>query len=351
VNADHADLEARFAAPAERDLPSGRHNEHREIFMEHMLTANREAESAAAQRHRRPRRRILAVSGTAVAVIAAAAVAVTVIGTSAAPSRPPSGGHAISSARTSPLIQLASYITANAHRQPGDATLMIRTSTSTTGEPSGSYVDLYTDSGAYYGARTESGLPSQIAEHHNLGHGMFAREIAAAIFAANNGNLATAREKMADDPALDSGSAGSVTAGTSQAAIAKAMDLGIKRAPGQSLAAAVNAALFNNMVWVNSVDALVAGAGNPEVRAGVLRLLSTVPGITVTHATADGQSTLVVTDATRPNNVAYEQTLTLNAHTGNPVEFTGGAVGKTADFTVTYKVSRVTLAAVVRGKF
>jgi hypothetical protein len=348
MNADHADLEARFAAPAERDLPPGRHNQHREILMNHMLTASRQAEPMPARHHRR--RRILAISGTAGIAIGAAAV--TLIATSAAPSRPPAGGHAVSRAATSPLIQLASYVTASAraHRQPGDATLVIRTSTSTTGESSGSYADLYTDSGAYYGARTESGLPAQIAAHRNLGHGMFAREIAAAIFAAHNSDLAIARDKMADDPAAESGRAGSVSAGASVAAIDKAKSIGVKPRRGQSLGAALNTALFNNMVWLNSVDALVAGSGNPEVRAGVLRLLSTVPGITVTHATSDGQRTLVVADV-MPTATPYQSVLTLNARTGIPVEFTGGAVGKTPYVTITYKVSRVTVAAIAGGKF
>jgi hypothetical protein len=347
MNADHADLEARFAAPAESDLPPGRHNQHREILMNHMLTASGKAESAPARHNRRPRRRILAISGTAGGVIGAAAVAVAVIGTSAAPSLPPAGGHAASSAATSPLIQLASYLTAGAQQQPGDATLVIRTSTYTPGEASGGYADLYTDSGAYYGAHAESGLPSQIAAHRNLGGGMFARAIAAALFAAHHGNLAVARKRMADDPAADSGSAGSGPASNSAAEIAKAKALGgIKAAPGQSLEAAVNVAVFNNLVWVNSVNALIAGSGNPEVRVGVLRLLSTVPGITVTHAESEGQRALLVIDG----DLRATQTLTLNASTGIPIEFTGGA-GRTPALTVTYKVSRVTVAAIAAGKF
>ena len=47
MNAEHADLEARFAAPADRGLPPGRHELHREILMNHMLT-----ESGQARRHR-----------------------------------------------------------------------------------------------------------------------------------------------------------------------------------------------------------------------------------------------------------------------------------------------------------
>src|ERR1700722_20869081 len=93
MNAEHADLEARFAAPSDRGLPPGRHELHREILMNHMLTESGQAPA----RHRRPRRRMLAIGGTAGFGIAAAAVAVTLIATSAArppaaPSRPGAGG-------------------------------------------------------------------------------------------------------------------------------------------------------------------------------------------------------------------------------------------------------------------
>src|SRR3984957_5513549 len=83
MNAEHADLEARFAAPGDRGLPPGRHELHREILMNHMLTENGQAPA----RHRRPRRRMLAIGGTAGAGIAPPAGAATLIAPSA--SRPP----------------------------------------------------------------------------------------------------------------------------------------------------------------------------------------------------------------------------------------------------------------------
>ena len=46
--------EARFAAPADRGLPPGRHELHREILMNHMLTESGQAPT----RHRNPRRRL-----------------------------------------------------------------------------------------------------------------------------------------------------------------------------------------------------------------------------------------------------------------------------------------------------
>ena len=71
-----------------------------------------------------------------------------------------------------------------------------------------------------------------------------------------------------------------------------------RRRRGMSLAAAYDKAYIDSWVWGDATDALEAGAGNPQVRAGVLRLLSTVSGVVVTQGTLDGQPTLVVGDVT-----------------------------------------------------
>jgi len=136
MNAEHADLEARFAAPSDRGLPPGRHELHREILMNHMLTESGQAPT----RHRNPRRRMLAIGGTAGLGIAAAAVAVTLIATStsrppAASPRPLAGGptasHSATPTVSSPLVLLADNISAGAHKQSGDATLVFRSTTFT----------------------------------------------------------------------------------------------------------------------------------------------------------------------------------------------------------------------------
>jgi hypothetical protein len=348
MNAEHADLDARYV-PGERDLPPGRHELHREILMNQMLTESGQAPA----RHRRPRRQMLAIGAAAGFGIAAAAVAVTLIATStpqppAASPRSVAGGPTTAS---SPLVLLADTITASANKQPGDATLVFRT-TFTDGQAPGSGFDLYTDSGPYYWAPTESGLPAQIAAHHNQGDGLFTREIAAAEYAVH-GNLAIARERMADapDPALAGKSAAAQM--SPRLLKVKAELLGVKAAPGQSLAAAYDKAYTDNWVWSDATDALEAGAGNPQVRAGVLRLLSTVSGIVVTHGTLDGQPTLVVGDVTPGSNGngTSEGAMTLNASTGVPLEYTDGPVGQTPESTTTYKVSRVTVAGIAAGRF
>ena len=359
MNAEHADLEARFAAPSDRGLPPGRHELHREILMNHMLTESGQAPA----RHRTPRRRMLAIGGTAGLGIAAAAVAVTLIATStsrppAASPRPLAGGPAASHsaapatpAVSSPLVLLADTISASAHKQPGDATLVFRTTTLTDGQAGGGF-DLYTDSGPYYWAPAESGLPAQIASHHNLGDGLFTREIAAAEYAVN-GDLATARERMAYAPAPANAGKSPAAQMSPKLLKVKAELLGVQAAPGQSLAAAYDKAYIDSWVWGDATDALEAGAGNPQVRAGVLRLLSTVSGVVVTHGTLDGQPTLVVGDVTPSLNGhgRSEAVVTLNASTGVPLKYTDGTVGKTPDTTTTYQVSRVTVADIAAGKF
>lgn len=303
-------------------------------------------------RTRRMRRRTMAISSTAGVLIAAAAVAVALVAIPAArpPAAPPgrlAGGHPASA--TSPLTQLAAFIMASPRQQPGNATLVIRTTTLAKGDAQAGTTrvfDLFTDRGAYYFARTRSGLPGQIAAHHALGGGIFAREIAAAKYAVH-GDLAIARARMAGGP-------NPPTKGMYPDAVAaKAAELGVKPAPGQSLRAAVNRALTDESVWENSLDALVAGAGNAQVRAGVLRLISTVSGITVSHGTSGRPATLVVARVMpgATPSIRYREALTLNAHTGIPIAFTGGAVGKAPDVTISYRVSRVTVTAVAAGKF
>ena len=226
-------------------------------------------------------------------------------------------------------------------RPTGDATLVER-ETGSPGKASINVWDLYTDDGRYFFSQTEAGLPAQVKEDNNQGDGQFGREVAAATYAVT-GNLDTAALKMAwaadttPVPAWLSAQVKNMSAGGLQ---------------------------IDNYVWEDCEDALVAGSGNPQVRAGVLRLVSALPGITVTHGTVDGQPTLTLTagaaelgyagiDKANPKAAtgpAYQEAITINADTGIPLEFVGGPAGKVA-VTVTYVVTRVNLADIAAGKF
>ena len=239
-----------------------------------------------------------------------------------------------------PLVTLAAYLAAEP-KPTGDATLVER-ETGAPGQASINVWDLYTDDGRYFFSQTEAGLPAQVKENNDQGDGQFGREIAAATYAAT-GDLDTAVLKMAwapdttPVPAWLSAQVKNMSAGGLQ---------------------------IDNYVWENCEDALVAGSGNPQVRAGVLRLVSALPGITVTHGTVDGQPTLTLTagaaelgyagiDKANPKaqtGPAYQEAIIINADTGIPLGFAGGPAGKVA-VTVTYVVTRVNLADIAAGKF
>ena len=243
-----------------------------------------------------------------------------------------------------PLVTLATYLAAEP-KPAGDATLVER-ETGAPGRAGINVWDLYTDDGRYFFSQTRAGLPAQVKKNNNQGAGQFGREVAAATYAAT-GDLDTAALKMAwapdttPVPAWLSAQVKNMSAGGLQ---------------------------IDNYVWENCEDALVAGSGNPQVRAGVLRLVSALPGITVTHGTADGQPTLTLTAGAAelgyagiskpakanpkgtPTGPAYQEAIIINADTGIPLAFAAGPAGQVA-IAVTYAVTRVNLADITAGKF
>jgi hypothetical protein len=290
------------------------------------------------------------------AAAAAAAVAVALTVTSspvprhlAAPSgtgRPaPGAARSVQPTANPRLTQLAAYIEVHEVRLPGNASLEIRNQSAGNAMPGASGVDLLTDSGDYYWALTESGLPQAIAEHQDPSDGMFRREMAAALFAVN-GNIATARERMA----VASLAPGVKPKSLSPTAAVEARDkkTGVKYTPPKALTPGQQA---DNQIWPNCLDALNAGAGNPRIRAGVFRLLSTVPGVTITNSTTDGQPTLTLTQTWSSPSGPAQEVLVINASTGLPVvSMTRQPGGQTTGVTY-YHVYRVTLADIAAGKF
>ena len=299
---------------------------------------------------RQARRRDRVVRGSigvgVVAVAAVAAVGVASAGSPAPAGTAQDGGAHVGASTSStgsgarpPLVKLAADLAA-APPPAGDATLVER-ETGAPGRASIDVWDLYTDDGRYFFSQTQAGLPAQVKENNNQGGGQFGREVAAATYAVT-GDLDTAALKMAWAP-----DATPVPAWLS--AQVKDMSAGGLQ--------------IDNYVWEGCEDALVAGSGNPQVRAGVLRLVSALPGITVTHGTVDGQPTLTLTaGAAELGNVgigkanpkadtgpAYQEAITINADTGIPLEVASGPAGK-ATGTVTYVVTRVSLADIAAGK-
>jgi RNA polymerase sigma factor (sigma-70 family) len=305
--------------------------------------------SAIEHRARQARRRHRMVQGgIGVGVLAVAAVAAISVASSvpSTPARPPQASgtypatvHASASSSASagtqqPLVQLAAVIAAEPQPE-GNATLVER-ETTLAGQATVKVWDLYTDDGRYFFSQTKSGLPAQVQEDNNQGDGLFAREVAAAAYALT-GKLGTAALKMAwaanttPPPAWLKAQVKEMSAGGLQ---------------------------IDNYVWEGCEDALVVGSGNPQVRAGVLRLVSALPGVSVTHGIVDGQPTLTLTagaDELGGNGGAggqsYQEAITIDAQTGIPLKMVGGPASGPADTTVTWKVTRVNLADVAAGKF
>lgn len=292
-------------------------------------------------------RTFAAAAGTGLAALAAAVVLSSTGGVNpAARSHSSAGGLQAAVTVThhatgSPLRRLADYVSTSA-APSGDATLVQRTTH--TGGQNVTVYDLYADNGKYYFSQDESGLPAQVSSGHNLAGGLFAREVAAAELAAT-GNVQQGAQQMADAP--DPSHAVSPTGPSSIEQTAK--ELAAKGQSTKGAAADAQATDYDNYVWENSQDAIIAGAGDPQVRGGVLKILATLPGVTVTQGTSGGQPTLVLAAGAPELGYGYTEQLTINADSGVPVQFVGGPPSGTPATTVDYKVARVTLSDVATG--
>ena len=312
-----------------------------------------ETKTAPRRRARWATRRTAGFSVAALTA-AAAAVAVALVVTSA--SAP--GHHAAASggspARAKPaavnpiLAQLAGDITVRQVKLPGDATLEIRNTSPASDEVGANGIDVYADNGTYYWGDSRSDLLRVIAQHQDVGEGAFKRDIAAALLAAN-GDVGTARARMA---------VANFIPGThpdgSQAEIEKlkAVDKerGIRYTPPKPLTPEQRKEHTDNFIWMNSLDALTAAPENAQVRAGVLRIMATMPNVKVTRTTTAGQPTLTLADSwPELSDPGLVESLVINASTGFPVALFNRDPGQPLNATY-YHTSRVTLAELAAGK-
>jgi hypothetical protein len=302
--------------------------------------------------------------GAGIAAVAAAA-AVMLATTSAPQHAAPAASASQAPAAISPLISLAAHITASSGPLPGNASLIIQNVT-IGGKQAPVIYNLYTDTGVYYAGATKQGLATAVAHHQASDNSTdISLEVAAARYAAT-GNLTTARERMA----LASGG-NPLGLGLSPAARQKLWDKGLAQdeailkekgakvklpanpPTGKALQSAVD-----NYVWINSTAALFEGGGDPQVRAGVLRLVSTISGVTVANSTTNGQPTLTLTAGPEVNGgTPGKEVLVINAQTGMPISDWSGDLPPAQNGTptpasmTTYQITRVTLANVTAGKF
>ena len=318
---------------------------------------------AIARRAKQRHRHGLALRGAAaagVAVLAAGGLFVGVHGTGGTGAGVTAGRNAAASNKPSPvgkpssdvnpiLAQLAADITVKQVKLPGNATLEIRNQSPTSAQPGDNGVDLYTDSGIYYYAASESGLPEVIAQHQDQGQGEFKRAIAAALSAVT-GDITSARARMAIANLIPGAKPESPQAVIAQLKmIDKAQ--GIKYVPPKPLTPSQKQEQTDNFIWMNSLSALAAAPENPQVRSGVLAIMATMPNVKVTSTTTAGQPTLTVADSwPELTDGGLVESLVINASTGLPVAVRDADPGKPLDVTY-YHSSRVTLADIEAGKF
>lgn len=301
----------------------------------------------ARQRHRRG----LALRGAiaaGAAVLAAGGLFAAVHGTGGT-----TAGTAASRAPAvkSKLMSLAALIKARSGPLPGNASLVIEKQV-IGGRLMQVGYGLYTDSGDLYSGDDKQTLVAAVAHHSNLADFTNVREIAAARYAAA-GDLVTARVRMVNalpnDFFLSFAARKKIWEKGAAARRALMREKGIKTPLKMPTGKALQDDIDNSL-WTASTIALSWGAGDPEIREGVLRLVSTIPEVTVADSTTGGQPTLTITAGPAVFGGDGEQVLTISARTGIPVSsvVTGRGMRTSVE---TFQISRVTLADIEAGKF
>jgi hypothetical protein len=267
------------------------------------------AAATAPHRPAHPRSRRRGHSRLSRALVGAAAVAAAVlVSVGVLPSGDGSDGPigSLATAEAAPLMQLAAQLRTQPQPGRGDATLVVRRTTA-----DGRVVvvyDLLRDDGRYAFGRSRAELRSA-ANGPGSDGGRLARILAAVSAAARlPAEEARARLLTADRVQID-------------------------RIPADS--AARRRAVVDNAVWGLSVDALQLGAGDPQVRAGVMRLLATLPDVRI----EDRGATLEIANDT--------ETLTVDGATGVLLRLTSRRPDVAADVpppVVDYTVRRVVAA-------
>jgi hypothetical protein len=232
----------------------------------------------------------------------------------------------------------------------GNATLVLRRQVYPN-SPEIDGADLYADNGNYYYSPAPAGLAAAIKEQDAEGGSTESQQsYIAAAEAALSEPIGQALQQMADvgtDP-----NAKQVTPAAGSTAMTAQERQKQEQIAAQDKQENLRAVMSPNegMIWDNGMDALLSGAGNPQVRAGVLKLYATIPQISTSTGTLNGQQTLDVTASLLSSNSGlYQEQLVLNANTGVPLEMIGGNQGQTPTVTVYYTVTRTTLDAVENG--
>jgi hypothetical protein len=288
--------------------------------------------------------------GAGVGVAAAAAVVALFLNTSATGSAvdsPAAVGPAAvdGSAAGAPLLTLAGSIK-TVTPPAGDGWLVKETQVDGTKTMQVIYT-LYTDGHAIYTGNSVQDIKRAIARHQDqMKAGGYAPLLKAAIAAADSSPAdgRTQMLKAAKDPLVGLDPAAQKAEWDKEQAAAQVI---IKQKGGNAKPKPYSPQAvkrhFDNALWTYSTEALSAGDGNTQVRAGVLRLLSTISGVDVKKSTTDGKATLTITPGPEVFGGEGGEVLTIDAKNGMLIKSVSTVPGL-PQATTTYESSRVTTA-------
>jgi hypothetical protein len=304
----------------------------------------------------RPKRRFSWPKVGVAAVGAAAVAAAVVLGTSggSVPAGPSPRAAEVPQAVEAPLVKLASAVKAGG-TQPGDASLIVNTKFGRDNKPDLNYT-LYTDKGEQFTGDSAKTLVDAVAKGDAQPATPYDGKVMAAARLAANGDVGKARIAMITaagnalgiglSPAEADKAWADAQAETAEMfrKIGKPVPAPKPRPTGKDLEN-----LINNHLWSNAEHALFTNAADAEVRAGVLKLYATIPGMIVGKTDVDGQAALTLTT---PPAILDGSTdiLIINADNGLPIREEITSAESSKHYVVNYKSSRVTLADVAAGK-
>ncbi|AGZ40992.1 hypothetical protein [Actinoplanes friuliensis] len=322
--------------------------------METTTTTRDHKFSPETQRRRRMSMKSRLGIGAGVGVAAAAAVVAVALNSSAPGAGVPGDNPPVAasapaavdgSAERAPLMTLAGSIK-TATPPAGDGWLV--KATQVHGKKTMQVIyTLYTDDHAIYTGDSVKGVKRAISKNQDqLKDGGYAPLLKAAVAAADRSPAdgRTLMLKAAGDRLVGLDSAAQKTEWDKQQAAAQVIvkQKGGNFKPKPYSPQAVKAHL-DNALWAYSTQALSAGDGNTEVRAGVLRLLSTIDAVSVKDSTTNGTATLTIIAGPEVFGGAGDEVLTVDAKTGMLVKDVSTVPGLPKS-TTTYESSRVTAA-------
>ncbi|MEU8392257.1 hypothetical protein [Micromonospora sp. NPDC048842] len=322
--------------------------------METTTTTRDHESSPALQRRRRIGTAGRLGIGAGVGVAAAAAVVAVVLNSPATggmeagkdSSAATSGSTSVDgSAERAPLMTLAGSIK-TVTPSAGDAWLVKATQVHGAKTMQVVYT-LYTDGHAIYTGNSVRDIKRAIARHQDqMTDGGYAPLLKAAVAAADSSPAdgRTQMLKAAKDPLVGLDPAAQKAVWDKQQAAAQVI---IKQKGGNAKPKPYSPQAvqrhFDNALWTYSTQALSAGDGNTQVRAGVLRLLSTISAVSVKNSTTHGNATLTITAGPEVFGGEGSEVLTIDAKTGMLVKDVSTVPGLPQAST-TYESSRVTKA-------